>query len=224
MTFYNIIQSHAARCCLVDAFKLFLPVMPEKFKYAWKTLEDWFTGKEVLQYTLFCPFSKVSMQLDKNSAHVRLLLIPKSEIPKWLDVVSKASTHNSIFNGLTPEYLVQGVQFIDNVQMSLFRPLGKPAMFCLSFLLSKDYELLDADIVFPIGNYLPHFGCHPILMKNYVKTKVVNAHPSQMDSRHSSATDGLTNLKCSELVSSYEIDLIDQGVGTSKGKSPVLHV
>ena len=54
-------------------------------------------------------------------------------------------------------------------------------------------------------------------MKKYVKTKVVNAHPSQMDSQHSSATDGLTNLKCSELVSSYEIDLSAQGVGSSEG-------
>jgi hypothetical protein len=205
---------------LVDAFKLFFPVIPEQFKYAWKTTEDWFAGKEVLQYTLLCPFSKVSMQLTRNSTHVRLLLIPKSEIPKWLDIVSKISTGSFIFNGLSPESLVKGVQFIDNVQMSLLRPLGKSAMFYLSFLLSNDYELLDTDSVFPvsIGNSLPLFGCPPILMSKYVKTKVVNSHPSPVDfHRHSVKTDELTVLQCSELVSRYEINVITQGGGNNEG-------
>ena len=195
MTFFYVVQSLINRYNWQNSVELLLkPVIPERFKLAWKTQQEWFTGKEVLQYQLKFPNALPARTINPG---LRLLIIPSPEVIKFC--VSLGSCF--------PELLIKGAQYVDNIQFVTTKNSdGNVDNFFLSFLLPKNHGLSAGDWVYLVdgksSTIIIPVGCLATFNESVVK----NNFPSGLNRAASSRAVKIVS--CSESESQYKLNII----------------
>ena len=177
ITYYNIVQSFMSRFTLVeDSARLLLlsPSISEPFRLTSCAQQDWFSGKEVLEYQQTLSPNLKAMSSFGNPP-LRLLLIPFDQVPtfqfNWIN--------NILERRSSSEALAKGVHFIDNIQFSQTKTHEGNHQICISFLAPKNNDLSDSDSAFivevtsstvllplgPLEGFIKSVATNPIPLK-----------------------------------------------------------
>ena len=211
MTFYFIVQSLISRSAWVQSPSLssllMFPLIPHSLQLAWRAQQDWFAGREVLQFQLTCAPSCSDIHILMNSL-MRLVLVPSEQ---FIGYMSQMVTRNGILS--VTNDLKKDSHYIDNIQLSTKHTADqKLEEVSVTFLLPKDHGLTDLHFAFAIeissSTVIFPFVC----LGMFRQTPVRNSIPLKLNPRSIASTNNqLQVVSCTESQDRYELEVIVNG-------------
>ena len=202
MTFYYVVQSLVTRGVWIgDVLNGFLQphLVPKEFQLFWQTLEDWFSGKEVLLYQATCDAS---------------------------DLDSDATLNPIVHNALVNLVLDNRVSMTDRHYVTNFildwKSAGVEGKGTISFIMAKDRDLPGDYYVSVVNDSHSTTLLSVGYLKNFCQTTARNPLLLKMKSSPIDSTNSeLQVLSCSESEDQYELDIIVNGavINESYGKT-----